>query len=124
MQKVRFWIERSDRDGQHGYFVAGRRVNHVKREGDCISDERPKDMADQKDVRAVSRITIGCDVGRNKVVHKPVERRNQFCQFSFHGICVAFCEVWLKLPAAVGSCGARGRSHPWKLIAGFRLRSR
>jgi hypothetical protein len=41
-------------------------------------------MADQKDMRAISRIAVADELGRNKIVHKAFEGRKQFCEFGFH----------------------------------------
>jgi hypothetical protein len=48
-------------------------------------------MADQKNVRAISRIAVAGELGRNKVVHEAFKGCKQFCEFGFHEIRHAFC---------------------------------
>jgi hypothetical protein len=50
-------------------------------------------MADQKHMRAISRVAVSGDIGRNEIAYESVEHRKQFCEFDFHEIHAAFCET-------------------------------
>jgi hypothetical protein len=51
-------------------------------------------MTDEKDVRAVSRIAIGSDIGWNEIVNQTIEGGNRRCKFGFDEKRAAFCKYF------------------------------